>query len=112
MLMVLVRSFAVSFWKTTACFLQFDNRIFFGTFLGLLLTANSLSLADIIHFYNGKSTRGKVFNVTGDIIEFRPSFSRLQTFQRLTLANRYDIVEMRNFQKFFGEVIYADGFSI
>jgi hypothetical protein len=50
--------------------------------------------------------------VTGDLIDFKPRFFRIQSFQRLHLMNRRDVVEMRNMEKIFGEIMYADGFHV
>lgn len=67
------------------------------------------AFADVAHFYNGKTLRGKLGSVSGDIIEFKRGLFRTQVFTRLMLTNRRDVVEMKDFQKFFGEIIYADG---
>lgn len=76
--------------------------------LGLFVLLSAYSLADVVHFHNGKVLRGKLSGATGDLFEFKPSFFRTQSFQRLELTNRHDIIEMRNMQKFFGEIIYAN----
>lgn len=78
-----------------------------------LCTGVALSAwADTIHFYNGKVQRGKIYRVTGDLIEFKPRFTQSQNIQRLTLTNRHDVVELRNGQKSFGEITYLDPFQV
>jgi hypothetical protein len=100
------------FWKLARQFLRWDSRIFFGVVLGLVALSFASALADVVHFHNGKTLRGKLTSVTGELIEFKPSFFRSQTFTRLTLTNNQDVVEMKNFQKYFGRVIYADNWQV
>jgi hypothetical protein len=93
-----------------------------GQSVGLaLMTALSMgfwaaSLADMVHFANGNNVRGKLDRMTGDIIEFRRStkhlFGNLDYCKRIQLTDRHDVVETRSGQKFFGEIIYVDGFML
>jgi hypothetical protein len=100
------------FWEQAFQYLRFDSRIFFGLLLGIFLVGSSPSLADVVHFHDGKTLRGRLGNVTGDILEFKPSFFRTQQFQRLTLSNRNDVIEMRNQKKLFGQIVYADDYTV
>jgi hypothetical protein len=68
--------------------------------------------ADVLHFHNGKVLRGKIHRVTGDIIEFKPSYFNKQNIQRLTLTNRRDVVELLDDRKYFGEILYMDALKI
>lgn len=85
-----------------------------GLCLGLTLSGG-VSLAvgkDAVYFHNGKVMNGKVKRVTGEIIEFSAGLDSPQTIRRLTLSNRNDIVETRDGQKYFGEIVYIDAFRI
>lgn len=74
----------------------------------------AISLADVLHFHNGKLMRGKVGRVTGDLIEFTEgnSFGSQEIIRRLHLSNRHDIVETRRNERFFGEIVYIDKFKV
>lgn len=93
----------------------------FGLGLGLAVCSGfyggfySLSLADVVHFANGNSVRGKLDRVTGDIIEFRRSkhfYGNLDYFKRIQVTDRHDVVETHDGQKYFGEIIYLDDFLL
>lgn len=100
------------FWKLARQFLRWDSRIYFGVVLSVVTLNCANALADVAHFHNGKTLRGKLGSITGEIIEFRSGFFRTQTFMRLALTNRQDMVELKNFQKLFGKIIYADNWQV
>lgn len=84
--------------------------------LALLILASAVSpcLADVLHFHSGKIMRGKVNRVTGDIIEFTEGdvFGNKEHVKRLLLSNRRDMVQTRDKEKLYGEIIYVDKFKI
>jgi hypothetical protein len=96
--------------------------LFFSLMLGLLLgsiPAQTLlpAWADVVHFSDGQVVRGKLNRVTGDLIDFKRRgefflLSNQEIIQRIRLTNRHDIVELRNSQKYFGEIVYVDKFKI
>ena len=86
-----------------------------GFSLALCMGFWSAGLADVVHFANGLSVRGKLDRVTGDIIEFRRShhfFGNLDYFKRIQLTDRHDVVETREGNRYFGEIIYVDGLKV
>jgi len=84
--------------------------------LALLILASVVSpcLADVLHFHSGKVMRGKVNRVTGDIIEFTEGdvFGNKEHVKRLLLSNRKDMVQTRDKEKLYGEILYVDKFKI
>jgi hypothetical protein len=84
------------------------------TGFSLLFTAMPPAHADVVHFYNGKVLRGKISRLTGDIIEFNASglSTDNEAFERLTLTNRHDVVDIRGGKRLFGEIIYIDKFKV
>lgn len=87
----------------------------FGLSLAVCMGFWATSFADIVHFANGNSVRGKLDRLTGDIIEFRHSkhlFGNLDYFKRIQLTDRHDVVETHDGQKYFGEIIYLDDFIL
>jgi hypothetical protein len=87
----------------------------FGLSMAVCMGFWATSFADIVHFANGNSVRGKLDRLTGDIIEFRRSkhlFGNLDYFKRIQLTDRHDVVETHDGQKYFGEIIYLDDFMI
>jgi hypothetical protein len=85
--------------------------------LGLLTQSILPGWSDVIHFRDGQTFRGSLGRITGDIIEFKrqdafPLFGNMETIERLRLTDRRDMVETRNQQKYFGEIIYVDKFKL
>lgn len=92
--------------------------------LGSLLLAGLLSQmgstwADVLHLQNGKVIRGKVERLVGELIEYQsnglginPAGGNQGTITRMELSNRHDVVEIRNRQKLFGQIIYIDPYKI
>src|ERR1700744_4968817 len=74
--------------------------------------------ADVIHLATGQTVRGKVGRVTGDIIGFQRDtghfsfFTPEESIQRLRLTNRHDVVETRNQETVYGEILYVDRFRV
>jgi hypothetical protein len=95
--------------------LKLGLRLILGLGLALCGGLCSASFADVVHFANGNTVQGKLDRLTGDIIEFRRSrhfFGNLDYFKRIQLTDRHDVVETRDGQKYFGEIIYLDGFIL
>ena len=83
--------------------------------LAVLMSHGGLAAwADVLHFYQGAHQRGKIYRVTGELIEFKPEDARgdVSVIRRIRLSDRRDVVEMRDGQKHFGEILYADRFKI
>ena len=94
---------------------RFNLRLAMGLCVVCCIGFQSLSLADIVHFANGNKVRGKLDRVTGDIIEFRRSnhfFGDLDYCKRIQLTDRHDVVETTDGKRYFGEIIYLDGFIL
>lgn len=88
----------------------------FGLIVALSVGFWATSLADMVHFANGNSVRGKLDRLTGDIIEFKRAKhlfgGSLDYFKRIQLTDRHDVAETRDGHKYFGEIIYLDGFVL
>ncbi|MGG2352430.1 hypothetical protein ACE4Z7_24855, partial [Salmonella enterica] len=81
--------------------------------LALLCGLPARGFADLLHYHNGATAQGKVFRITGDIIEFKTrGFGGKEYIKRLTLNNRNDIIETWGNKKYFGELIYIDKFKV
>lgn len=95
---------------------HFDFKVVLKQWLcaGLLISLPLSALADVAHFRNGKSIRGKLNAMTGDIIDFKAdhSLGSQSTLKRLELNNRCDVVETRNHRLYFGELVYVDTFKM
>ncbi len=81
--------------------------------MGLAILAASLPLSwgDVIHFYNGRVVRTKIYRVTGELIEFK-GLGTKGDVQRINLTNRRDVVEVSGNRKYFGEILYMDRFRV
>lgn len=80
----------------------------------VLMSLTLPGFADVMHFENGKVVQGKLYRVTGDIIEFRENngFGNKMQIHRIELTNRRDIVETWGEKRFFGEIVYLDKFKL
>lgn len=79
--------------------------------LALLAGSVPASLADVLHFHNGKVVRSKLHRVTGELVEFK-GLGEKGTVSRLNLTNRRDVVELLGGEKLFGEILHVDKFRL